>query len=342
MSIHAKLSPEALQRLQKQRRTSTISSIVVSILSVVLIALILGIFLLPNITKETPVIVTYASSLDEEEKVEKKKVTTKVMRKPSSPSSSMAKVIAASIQSPTSIPVPEVIVSTPSLDFGDGDDFGSGWSDEPRGSSGGVFGVQVTSGNLGVILDISGSAHAHLDKAIAEIDKNFPLAHMVLVVGCGMSDITNTIKGGGGVVPGEPRVVTYGNLNSEKEYNSLARSAPAQLELFFKKIGAKQSKELRRYFKKRENLYLLYGGDVKATNFAFDHVLERKVDTIYWFADFADGIDAKITGDLTKKMKRDGVTVIAHNFLGKPVGKLVEEMTKETGGRTIALVPGQE
>ena len=129
MSIHANLSPEALARLQQQRRNSTISSLVVSILVVVLIALILGIFLLPNIVKETPVIVTYASSLDEETKVEEKKVTTKVMRKPSSPSSSMAKVIAANTQSPTAVPVPEQLTNAPSLDFGDGDDFGAGWGD---------------------------------------------------------------------------------------------------------------------------------------------------------------------------------------------------------------------
>ena len=90
MSIHAQLSPEALARLQQQRRNSTISSFVVSILSVVLIALLLGIFLLPNIAKETPVIVTYASNVSEETEVQAKKVSTNTQRKPSSPSSSMA------------------------------------------------------------------------------------------------------------------------------------------------------------------------------------------------------------------------------------------------------------
>ena len=145
MSIHANLSPEALARLQQQRRNSTISSFVVSILVVVLIALILGIFLLPNIVKETPVIVTYASSLDEETKVEEKKVTTKVMRKPSSPSSSMAKVIAANTQSPTAVPVPEQLTNAPSLDFGDGDDFGAGWGDaDGSGGGGGFAGIPAT------------------------------------------------------------------------------------------------------------------------------------------------------------------------------------------------------
>lgn len=141
MSIHAQLSPEALERLRRQQRNSTISSLVVATLFIVLVALILGIFLLPNITKDIPVIVTYASSLDDETKVEEKKVTTKVMRKPSSPSSSMARVIAANTTSPTSIPVPDVVVTAPSLDFGDGDDFGSGWGDGNGLGGGGFTGI---------------------------------------------------------------------------------------------------------------------------------------------------------------------------------------------------------
>ena len=58
MSIHAQLSPEALERLHRQRRNSTISSIAIAILTVALIALALGIFLLPSRNQETPTIVT--------------------------------------------------------------------------------------------------------------------------------------------------------------------------------------------------------------------------------------------------------------------------------------------
>jgi hypothetical protein len=145
MSLHAQLSPEALESLNKQRRNSTISSFVVSILVVVLVALVLGIFLLPNIVKETPVIVTYASSLDEETKMTEKKVTTKVVRKPSSPSSSMAKVIAANTQSPTAVPIPDQLTNAPSLDFGDGDDFGAGWDEgDGSGGGGGFAGIPAT------------------------------------------------------------------------------------------------------------------------------------------------------------------------------------------------------
>ncbi len=143
MSLHAELSPEALQRLHAQRRNSTISSVVIAFLAVVLVALVLGFFLLPQLVVETPTIVTYESNLSEDTELEQKKVQTSMDRKPSSPSSSMAKVIAANTASPTAVPVPDVDVTTPSLDFGDGDDFGNGWGDG-TGAGGGFGNIPAT------------------------------------------------------------------------------------------------------------------------------------------------------------------------------------------------------
>ena len=116
---------------------------VISVLVVVLIALILGIFLLPAIVKETPTIVTYESNISEDTQLEQKKVQTSMDRKPSSPSSSMAKVITANTTSPTAVPVPDVDISTPSMDFGDGNDFGSGWGDGD-GVGGGFGNIPAT------------------------------------------------------------------------------------------------------------------------------------------------------------------------------------------------------
>lgn len=143
MSIHAQLSPEALAALHRQQRNSTISSIIIAILTIVLIGLILGFFLLDNFVRETPTIVTYAATLEEEQQVDERKVTTEIMRKPSSPSNAQAKVIASASASPVSIPVPEIEVITPSATFGDTDDFGFGFGDE-TGMGGGFAGLPAT------------------------------------------------------------------------------------------------------------------------------------------------------------------------------------------------------
>lgn len=167
MSIHVKLSPEAEARLAAQRRNSSITSGVIALLAVVIIALVLGFFLLPNIAKETPVIVTYQSNLVEETEQVKQKVKTSVQRKPSSPSSSMAKVIAANTVSTVSIPVPETVVEVQSMDFGDGDDFGDGWgSGDGLGSGGGgasFFNQSVKAERIVYVIDYSLSMKGERD-----------------------------------------------------------------------------------------------------------------------------------------------------------------------------------
>ncbi len=140
MSLHAQLSPEAEARLQAQRRNSTISAVIVSFLVLVLLGLILAFILLDPFSKETPVIVSYSATINDDDKIENKKMNTNIERKPSAPSSSMAKVIAANTSSPTAVPVPEVDVPEPSTDFGDGDDFGDGWGSGGDGGGGGGFG----------------------------------------------------------------------------------------------------------------------------------------------------------------------------------------------------------
>ena len=140
MSLHVQLSPEALENLRRQKRNSTISSILVSVLVLTVLFLVMGIFMLDLQIKETPTIVTYESQTPDENPIEERKVNTQVMKKPSAPSSSMTKVIAASsTNSPVSIPVPDVDVTTPSMEFGDGEDFGGGWGSAGDFGSGGGF-----------------------------------------------------------------------------------------------------------------------------------------------------------------------------------------------------------
>lgn len=250
------------------------------------------------------------------------------------------------VDNPTEMDIPElnidVNVDTSSVVNRDAGNFGSGGLKGLRNQavSANLFGMQISSTGLGVVLDVSGSAHAHLDKAITEIDNNFPSAHIVFVVGCGMSETDGA--GRSDSPPGKPRVVDYNQRGSNEKYDKLARSAPAQLEKFFRMIGKERSEELRKYFKRRDNLYLLYGGDIHAANYAFEYLIDQNVDTIYWFADFADGIQPPVIESLTKDLKRNDIKAIAHNFMGRPVRPDVVEMTETTGGQSIALIPGQK
>lgn len=144
MSLHAQLSPEAEARMRLQRRNSTISSVVISFLVIVLLALILFLVALPGFFVKTPTIVTYNAGLEDKDDIQKKEINNQIQRKPSAPSSSMAKVIASTTPTPTAIPVPEVDVPDPSTDFGSGDDFGDGWGSGGDGGGGGFGNIPAT------------------------------------------------------------------------------------------------------------------------------------------------------------------------------------------------------
>ncbi len=140
MSLHAQLSPEAQARLAAQKRTSTLTSLVIALLLMVLVGVILMIIAMASNVKITPQMVSYNGTAESEENLKQKKVQTQIERKPAAPSASMSKVIAANTTSPTAVPVPEIDVPDPSTDFGDGNDFGDGWGDGNGSGSGGGFG----------------------------------------------------------------------------------------------------------------------------------------------------------------------------------------------------------
>jgi hypothetical protein len=175
MSLHAQLSPEAQARLKAQQRISTLTSIIVAILSVVLIGTLLLLLLLPSVETFTPEIVSYHSPSEEDNKVQKRQITRAVERKPSAPSSSMARVIAANTQSNVAVPVPEINVTAPSTEFGDGDDFGDGWGEDDMGTgvSTTFFGQEVKGDRILYVIDYSLSMRGQREALMrAELTKS--------------------------------------------------------------------------------------------------------------------------------------------------------------------------
>ncbi len=161
MSYHV-TNPELEAKLAAQRRNSTIMSIMIALLLCVLMALGLTLVLMSPLFKEEPKVVTYAPEVAEELITEvPQEVTEQVERKPAAPSSSMAKVIASASASPVAVPVPDIDVAAPSLDFGDVTDFGDGWGDDAgKGSAGATvsfFQQKIEANNIAYVIDYSRS-----------------------------------------------------------------------------------------------------------------------------------------------------------------------------------------
>ena len=171
MSLHANLDPAALRRLHVQRRNSTVSSILIAVLTVAIIALALGMLLLPSLIQESPTIVTYRAEMPEEEAETEKKVRQKIERRPQRPSSHMAKVLVANTVSPTALPVPEVDVTAPSLEFGTAMDLGDAWGSGGGFGGGGevsFFNQKAKGERIAYVIDYSQSMRGPRDKLMRE------------------------------------------------------------------------------------------------------------------------------------------------------------------------------
>lgn len=173
MSLHANNS-EAQAELLRQRRKSTIMSMVCSLLLCVVIMLALALFLLSPIEKDSPTIVSYTQEgVEDAPEVEKPKVRSRA--KASAPSMAMAPVMVSQNVSQVSIPTPEVEVTMPTESFGTGDDMGIGlgmeWGDGGDFGEGGdtsFFGRKMKAKRVAYVIDYSASMGGERDRLMRE------------------------------------------------------------------------------------------------------------------------------------------------------------------------------
>jgi len=199
-----------------------------------------------------------------------------------------------------------------------------------------IFGTEVAAKKLGVIIDVSGSAHAYLLPVLTDVQKNFPDAVIILAMGCGMVDGAPA-----------PKILDYATAVPDPvkdsrlkkdgpEWQQWGRTSLAQIN-WAKTRGAKFQR-LFDELKARGNVYCIYGGDTGVTQYAFKELYKDQVDTIYWFADFDDAIQDNAAKKVLADVKSHGIKVIAQNFSGDPKKngmKFAKELTKETGGTLV-------
>lgn len=337
MSLHAKLSPEAMARLQVQKRNSTISSLLISILFLVLLGLILSLFLLPKTHKEEVVIVTY--SYDQEQmKPDPKPIKETVKKKPSSPSSSVTTVITSAAMADVSIPVPEVEVSTPSTDFGADADFGSGWGTGSGSGSGSAsfFNTKTNAQRVAYIIDYSASMggkreqlmRTELARSVGELKGRIEyqlifFAGPVWVAG-------DKIKGG----KNSMTVVTKGN----EEFDWISTGGahgfkPKDDKKLQKPEWLKaSSKQIKQSIKLIEESKLVYGTIWEP---AIDMALRMspKPDVIFFMTDGSCGGNMVETAErIGKKAKKQGVIINTVAMMQPQTRDAMLKMAEKSGG----------
>lgn len=127
MSIHARPTSAARARLRAQRRNSKVASAVISVVVFGAICRILAHFFPDPPDDRAMVIVTYQPPRETAREQQSKKIKAGIGQRPSAPSSSAARMIAAEAVSPVAVPVPAIELPDPSTDPGLGDSTGEEW-----------------------------------------------------------------------------------------------------------------------------------------------------------------------------------------------------------------------
>ena len=135
MSLHAVLSPEVLARLERQKRNSTISSIIVAILTIILVGVALALFLLPAVEEEFEGVQYIRGASDTDRPIKNPSLRPDFQKKPSSPKA-VANSIVTNIVSDVAIPRSDSQVSIEGLLSGSGNGIGNegdDWEDDRGG-----------------------------------------------------------------------------------------------------------------------------------------------------------------------------------------------------------------
>jgi len=219
-----------------------------------------------------------------------------------------------------------------------------------RGGGGGgggkqLFGVSIQARKLGVIADLSGSMQPNIPKVMAEIFKNFPDADVVFVNGCGMMDWDIALK-----KFEEKKAEEEKTAKEQKEKYTGPKSMPRPQVVKFTSAEASDSPPIRgtrsyggfrkdypdwyEKLSERSNTWFVTSfANSYATGLAFDHLARRKVEAIYWFADFADPIEGKVAEDTAQTIQDNKIEVLLHSTRG--IGK-AGDWSKKVNAKVIS------
>lgn len=343
MSQHAQLSPEAQQQLRAQKRNSTISAIIISLLTCALLVAILFYIALATFSKNTEELVTYSSGAESEEKLTKPEMNNEVEKKPSSPSASMAKVIAANTPSPTAVPVPDHTVTEPSLDFGDGNDFGDGWGGGGSGAGGGGGGVSffkssVKAERVAFVIDYSKSMKGkkfelmkkELAKSVNKLPDNVDY-QLIFFAGPAWIGGDKVIEEKGG---NRDHTINSGGKKYEWVTRGGAHGFRPKVKSKMQQADWIKSSEGKR----KQSLKIiketpLVWGTVWEYSLEMALNMHPQPDVIFFMTDGSAGSESEsVARRLGSEAKRDGIIINTIALMEPKAKKAMSEMAKRSGG----------
>ncbi len=351
MSFHV-TNAEAEAQLRAQRRNSSIASVVIGLLLMTLVCLVF--YLLKNYIFEEKVepIVAFASDEVEEVTINKVKVKADVQKKPSAPSSSAVKVLAAQTTSTVAIPSPDVAVDSLSVDFGEVEGFGDSFGDGFAFGSGGngefnFLGSSGSANDVVFVIDWSASMTQKkgrmklLQDEMRKLFSNIPNgSRMQVVMFCGpfwlASDENKTI---GNIEKFRSSIFTTKDTKTGEVYK-FKGSSP--IEVKKKRVGkwVAMSDDYRQTLMDFVDKGELGFGTEWGKPLRFALEMKPAPKTVIFLTDGATGGNAKKIVASTAKLANEIGTVIKTVAMMEPKAEAEMRALAEKTGGSFTLVRG--
>jgi len=200
-----------------------------------------------------------------------------------------------------------------------------------------LFGVEVKAQKLGVIIDISKSMQKYTPQLTAEIFEKFPDADVIFTNGGGMMDWPEALKKFNDEVEENKKKAK----ESKKEYRGPSKMEKPVLGRFNgseasdwvpirgSKIGHESYRGLKEDYpelydklSKRGNAWFISSfQDANGVYLAFQELIRRKAEAIYWFSDFESPVEGQEAEKVAALIKEKQIEVILHSVKGG-VGKV--------------------
>ncbi|MEP4078780.1 vWA domain-containing protein [Haloferula sp.] len=317
--------------LARQRRVDSIQSLIVSLIIIGLIAAVLFFISLQFASKDAEVIVSYAAPPEAEENpVDRPDMAIGAKPKPTSASSSMARVIAAAVEAPLNVPMPEE--SNPTTLFGIDDDFtagfGAGDGDGDGGGGSSFFGTPRPGRRIIYIVDFSESMNSsaegggtRLDAAKKELNRSIG----ALKTGSAFNVIFFSSTAW--------TIETDGPKHDENGWNGLNEPPPIAWHPATEQVKAAFAKEV--------NSMGVGRGTVWFSPLKMALSMTPRPDTIYMLSD-GEPSDLDYALNRIDSMNPDSIPVdtIALESPGS-AAYAMNEMANETGGRFTLIYKGK-
>ena len=191
-----------------------------------------------------------------------------------------------------------------------------------------MFGRKLQAKRLGVVLDISKSMHPYLATVVREADKIGTGAPVICYYGCGLT--TPKVKLRDKAQPTEGREFDHfwhrmpnGPKPDENIEVDLKQPLPLQ--------------EIYDVLHKRKDTFYFEKRGIGNAWLALMTPELRKVDAVYWFADFKDAVDAEQLNEIAGEFERRKQKLYIHSSGdgAKSLDEIMDAIVKPTGGERI-------